>query len=97
MAMTSEHGAVATTRAVIASHRASKDARPSGRAMAKQSRGTSGRRRLLDRHVASLLAMTQRYLSWENSGATHGQILVTKRPRHNRNRRRRRRGHAQSA
>jgi hypothetical protein len=30
------------TAIVIASHRASKDARPSGRAMAKQSRGTKG-------------------------------------------------------
>jgi hypothetical protein len=52
---------------VIASHRASKDARPSGRAMATRSRGTQGAQRSLDCFVAmresrdgrlSTLAMT---------------------------------------
>jgi hypothetical protein len=43
------------TGVVIASHRASKDARPLGQAMAKQSKGAG---RCLDRRVGSLLAMT---------------------------------------
>src|SRR5271156_2133819 len=43
---------------VIASHRASRDARPLGRAMATRSRGTQGSLRCLDCFVAPLLAMT---------------------------------------
>jgi hypothetical protein len=46
------------TAIVIARHGASKDALPSGRATAKQSRGTKGAQRSLDCFVATLLAMT---------------------------------------
>jgi hypothetical protein len=44
--------------AVIARYRASRDARPSGRAAAMRSRGTEGARGVPDCFVASLLAMT---------------------------------------